>query len=84
MASNSTWLKRMGVVGGFPDLMFLGPHGEVCFVELKARGGRLGEAQPGMAAHLVAAGHGYLCSDDYREVVETLIRWGAVRSIIVQ
>jgi hypothetical protein len=65
---------------GFPDLMFLGPHGEVCFVELKARGGRLGEAQAAIAAHLVAAGHGYLCSSDYRDVVETLKVWGVLRA----
>ena len=32
-------MKRMGVVGGFPDLVFFGPHGEVCFIELKASRG---------------------------------------------
>jgi hypothetical protein len=73
-------LKRMGVNAGFPDLMFLGPHGEVCFVELKARDGRLGEAQAAVAAHLVAAGHGYLCSCDYRDVVETLKALGVLRA----
>jgi len=72
-------LKRMGVTPGFPDLMFLGPHGEVCFVELKARSGRLSEAQSEIASHLCAAGHGYLCSNDYRDVVETLKGWGVLR-----
>jgi hypothetical protein len=38
-------LKRMGVTAGFPDLVFFGPAGQVCFVELKAKGGRLSEAQ---------------------------------------
>jgi hypothetical protein len=33
---------------------------------------RLGEAQAAVAAHLVAAGHGYLCSNDFRDVIETL------------
>ena len=36
-------LKRMGVVAGFPDLVFFGPHGEVCFIELKAERGGLSE-----------------------------------------
>jgi hypothetical protein len=34
---------------------------------LKARGGRLSEALADVASHLVAAGHGYLCSADYRD-----------------
>jgi hypothetical protein len=29
--------------------------------------------------HLVAAGHGYLVSSDYRDVVETLKAWGVLR-----
>ena len=73
-------LKRMGVVGGFPDLAFFGPAGRVCWIELKARSGRLSEAQADVASHLVAAGHGYLCSSDYRDVIETLKGWGVVRS----
>jgi hypothetical protein len=60
--------------------MFLGAHSEVCFVELKAKAGRLSEAQAAIAAHLVRAGHGYLCSSDYRDVVETLKGWGVLRS----
>jgi hypothetical protein len=30
--------------------------------------------------HLVAAGHGYLASSNYRDVVETLKGWGVLRS----
>jgi hypothetical protein len=30
----------------------------------------------------MAAGHGYLCSSDYRDVIETLKGWGALRSIV--
>jgi hypothetical protein len=73
-------LKRMGVTPGWPDLQFFGPQGQVCFVELKAKGGRLSEAQAAVASHLIAAGHGYHCSSDYRDIVETLIGWGIVRS----
>jgi hypothetical protein len=28
--------------------------------------------QAAVVSHLVAAGHGYLCSSDYRDVIETL------------
>jgi hypothetical protein len=73
-------LKRMGVNPGFPDLVFFGPHGEVCFIELKAGRGRLSEAQAAVRQHLEAAGHGYLVSSDYREVVEMLIGWRVLRS----
>jgi len=72
-------LKRMGVTAGFPDLMFIGP-GRVCWIELKAKGGRLSAAQGDIAAHLLAAGHGYLCSSDYRDIVETLKSWGVLRT----
>ena len=73
-------LKRMGVVSGFPDLIFFGINGRVCAVELKAEGGRLSEAQAIVKRHLEAGGHGYLVSSDYREVIETLKGWGVVQS----
>ncbi len=38
------------------------------------------DAQATVMRHLIAAGHGYLCSDDYRNVVETLKAWGVLRS----
>jgi hypothetical protein len=72
----------MGVTADFPDLMFIGPRGQVCWIELKASRGRLSEAQGDVASHLVTAGHGYLCSNDYRDVIETLKGWGALRSIV--
>jgi hypothetical protein len=73
-------LKRMGVVAGFPDLMFFGPHGEVCAIELKAKGGRLSEHQAAIKRHLEQAGHGYHCSSDYRDVIETLKGWEVLRA----
>jgi hypothetical protein len=60
--------------------MFFGPHGQVCFVELKAQAGRMTDAQAAIAAHLIRADHGYLCSSDYRDVVATLKDWGVLRS----
>ena len=73
-------LKRMGVTPGFPDLAFFGPHGEVCFIELKAGRGRLSESQQAIKVHLEQADHGYHCSSDYRAVIETLKGWGVLRS----
>ena len=73
-------LKRMGVTAGFPDLIFFGVNGRVCCVELKARYRRLSEAQAIVRHHLEASGHGYLCSSDYRDIIETLKGWGVVRS----
>jgi hypothetical protein len=51
-------LKRMGVTPGFPDLVFFGPCGEVCAIELKAKAGRLSEHQAAIKRHLEQAGHG--------------------------
>ena len=59
--------------------MFFGPHGEVCFIELKAQAGRLSEPQTAVMRHLIRAGHGYLCSSNYRDVVEALKDWGVLR-----
>jgi hypothetical protein len=42
--------------------------------------GCLSEAQIAVMRHLVQAGHGYLCSSDYRDVVETLKAWGVLRN----
>jgi hypothetical protein len=33
---------------------------------------------------VTAAGHGYHCSNDYRDVIEVLKGWGMLRSISVQ
>ena len=70
----------MGVVSEFPDLIFFGSNGEVCAVELKAKNGRLSESQAAVKRHLEQAGHSYLVSSDYREVIEKPKDWGVVRS----
>jgi hypothetical protein len=36
----------------------------------------------GLRRCVMAARHGYLCSADYRDVVETLKDWGALRPIV--
>jgi hypothetical protein len=37
-----------------------------------AERGRLSESQIAVKGHLTRAGHGYHCSSDYRDVIETL------------
>lgn len=75
-------LKRMGVTSGFPDLVFFGPSGEVCFIELQAERGRLSDHQAAVKRHLEQACHGYHCSGEHHDVVETLKCWRVLRSIV--
>ena len=42
--------------------------------------GRSSEAQAAMKRHFEQAGHGYLCSSDYRDVIKKLKDWGVLRS----
>jgi hypothetical protein len=44
-----------------------------------APAGRLSESQAAVKYHLEQAGHGYRCSSDYAEVIETLISWRVLR-----
>ena len=76
-------LKRMGVVRGWPDFQFAGPNRAMFFLELKrARVGRLSEEQSDIAAHLIACGHGYLCTSSFDDAVATLKDLGILRSNI--
>jgi hypothetical protein len=45
-----------------------------------AERGRLSESQIAVKGHLTRAGHGYHCSSDYRDVIETLKGRGVLRS----
>ena len=41
---------------------------------------RLSEGQIAVKGLLEAGGHGYHCSCDYRDVIETLQGWGVLRA----
>ena len=71
-------LKRMGVTPGWPDFQFFHVGGKVCFIELKRRGGRASEAQKDIAFHVMRAGHGYLLTDNFNDVLGALKDWGVV------
>lgn len=72
-------LKRMGAMPGWPDFIFVGP-GQVLFLELKRRGEQPTEEQRDLAAHLVACGCAYLCTDSFDDAVDTLRNLGVVRA----
>jgi len=76
-------LKRMGVTPGWPDFMGVrsrlpGVGGLVVFIELKAAAGARSPEQVDIAQHVIGSGCGYLCSDDFDDVVSALKLWGAV------
>jgi len=76
-------LHRMGVTAGWPDFIFVGPQRRVFWLELKRKGsGRLSEDQAYLAAHLMACGFGYLCTDDVGDAVATLKDLGILRANI--
>jgi hypothetical protein len=73
-------LKRMGVMPGWPDFLLLSPSGYPHCLELKrAKLGRSSAAQLAFAGwcreHRVA----YAVHDQFRDAIEQLKTWGALR-----
>lgn len=61
---------------GTPDVLLLGPRGQVVFVECKATRGRLSRAQQAMHARLEARGHRVVVArvvDDVASVLGLLV-----------
>ena len=79
--STAARLARMGAQAGWPDLMFVSDRGQICFLEIKRRGGSLSPAQKEIALHLMRAGYGYLCTDSFDDASATLIDWGVIRPV---
>lgn len=57
-AQHGAFLKRMGVVAGFPDLFFPKPNATFkdMYIELKVPGGRVSEAQASFIRERIAEG----------------------------
>jgi len=74
-------LHRMGVMRGYPDLVFFGPQSRVAWLELKrpGGGGRLSDDQEERSQQLVARGHDFLCTNDYDSALDWLRDRGIVR-----
>jgi hypothetical protein len=71
-------LKRMGVQRGWPDFQLFHINGVVAFLELKRRGEKLSDEQKPLAFRLMKAGHGYLCTDRFEDVLQALRDWRVV------
>ncbi len=68
-------LKSMGLAAGWPDFVLLLPQGRVGFIELKAKGGTLSEAQVAFRDQAMANGHGYAVCTSVEEVEAAAARW---------
>jgi hypothetical protein len=73
-------LKRMGTQPGWPDFIFVHEDGQVCWLELKRRDGKLSRAQYHIMLHLTGAGHDYLVTGKFDEALAWLKNLGIVRS----
>lgn len=69
---------RMGVCPGAPDLLLIGP-GKYCWLELKTKYGRLTDDQEEFLSYLSSVGAEYKVAWSYKEAIEALKAWGAVR-----
>jgi hypothetical protein len=63
-----------------PDLCFLLPEGRTGWLELKAKGGRLSDAQKGFAARAKRLGHYWNVAMTLNDAGQILNYWGVVRS----
>lgn len=69
-------LKRSGLVPGFPDLVLIGPHGRVAFVEVKAEGGRLSPDQKRIGEWLIGTNHNYAVVRSLDDIKDSFFEWG--------
>jgi len=75
-------LKRLGTKRGWPDYIFIGPHGSTFWMEVKRdKLGRLSEAQLEFAAHAKASGHDYACVTSYEQAIEALVSRNIIRPV---
>lgn len=75
-------LKRMGAKAGVLDLEFLSPTGRPYFLELKRGRAPLTEAQAAFIARQEKRGVPCAVARSYKEAIEQLKAWGALRTTI--
>jgi hypothetical protein len=77
-------LKRMGVMPGWPDLIFIPPKGHPTqrphFLELKRRGAKLTEPQAGFALWCKLNDCPHEVANSYAAAVKVLQQWGALQT----
>lgn len=71
--------KRLGVLAGVADLNISLPGGRMCFMELKARKGRVSEEQEAFLAGMELNGHATAVCRNVDEAKSALAKWGAIR-----
>ena len=69
-------IKADGMITGWPDLTVVGPEGLVGFLEVKAPGGKLSQAQGEIGDMLGRMGHTWAVVRSQDEAVEILQQWG--------
>lgn len=67
-------LKTQGVLAGIPDLGILCPQGEIAWVEMKAKDGRVSPMQTDLHAHLTDLGHEPIVAYSAEEALVALRR----------
>jgi hypothetical protein len=72
-------LKRMGVLAGVPDLLFIMPGGRVAFIEVKTPEGTLSLAQKAFRDSAIASGCQYAVAISVTDALRTLQEWGCLK-----
>lgn len=67
-------LKVQGVLAGIPDLGIVCPLGEIVWVEMKARDGRISNLQVDLHHHFTALGHEPIVAYSAEEALSALHR----------
>lgn len=71
-------LKAMGVTPFWPDFLFVGPHKRVHWLELKREGAKPTAGQIEHASHLMACGHTYHWTTDFKDAIDQLRGLGII------
>jgi len=72
-------LKADGLEPGFPDLLLIGPSGQIAFMEVKREGGELSEKQLEWEDALAKRGLSIAVVYSVDDAISALIKWGWIR-----
>jgi hypothetical protein len=67
-------LKVQGVLAGIPDLVIVCPFGEIVWIEMKARDGKVSKVQKDLHPHFVKLGHEPIVAYSAEEALAALRR----------
>jgi len=79
-ARTGAWNKRLGVIPGVPDMVFVIPGRQACFIEFKSPKGRQTDSQKAMEKRLLDIGAGYAVIRDIDAALDCLKEWGAIKA----